>query len=109
MEACPVVLFAGRAVSLPTELRKIVFSWGALDDTAPGHCLALGHGSMYNHDNPANIRYGADLVTRSLRFVAIRDIAMGEELTINDNAEGGGHAGSDSWFTGQGIRPYRPD
>ncbi|KQV53499.1 hypothetical protein ASC95_12265 [Pelomonas sp. Root1217] len=107
VESCPVVLFTGAYTSVPEEVRKLLFNWGVLAHTTSGHCLALGYGSMYNHENPANMRYEADVELRLLRFVAIRDIAVDEELTVNYNAVGGGHVSErDTWFTGQGVEPY---
>lgn len=53
------------------------------------HAVALGYGSLFNHDNPASLRYEADPGNLSLRFIATRDIAAGEELTINYNAPQG--------------------
>jgi hypothetical protein len=109
VELCPVILFQGSFASVPAEVRQILFNWGVLAGTGPMHCLALGYGSMYNHDNPANMRYEADVASRRLRFVAIRDITAGEELTVNYNAVGGGHESTaDTWFTGHGIEPYSP-
>lgn len=107
VEACPVVLFSGAYTSIPEEVRQLLFNWGVLANTTSGHCLALGYGSMYNHENPANMRYEADVAARALRFVAIRDIAVDEELTVNYNAVGGGHESErDTWFTNMGIEPY---
>lgn len=107
VESCPVVLFSGAYGSIPDEVRKLLFNWGVLANTASGHCLALGYGSMYNHENPANMRYEADADARVLRFVAIRDIAVDEELTVNYNAVGGGHESErDTWFAGMGVTPH---
>ncbi|MGM9485252.1 SET domain-containing protein-lysine N-methyltransferase [Roseateles sp. NT4] len=107
VEACPVVLFTGSYASIPGEVRKLLFNWGVLADTDSAHCLALGYGSLYNHENPANMRYEADADARLLRFVAIRDIAADEELTVNYNAVGGGHeSDQNTWFTGMGVEVY---
>jgi hypothetical protein len=107
VESCPVVLFTGSYASVPEEVRKLLFNWGVLANTQAGHCLALGYGSMYNHENPANMRYEADAEANVLRFVAIRDIAVDEELTVNYNAVGGGHeSDQNTWFTGMGVEVY---
>lgn len=109
VELCPVILFTGTFASVPQEVRRILFNWGVLAGTRETHCLALGYGSMYNHDNPANMRYEADVGAQGLRFIAIRDIGEGEELTVNYNAVGGGHeSDSDTWFTTQGVQPFTP-
>lgn len=106
IESCPVVLFAGHFGSVPEEVRKILFNWGVLAGGGSMHCLALGYGSVYNHENPANMRYEADVGGRVLRFVAIRDIAEDEELTVNYNALGGGHQSeADTWFARMGVTP----
>jgi hypothetical protein len=107
VEACPVVLFSGLFGSVPEEVRKLLFNWGVLADVRSTHCLALGYGSLYNHANPANMRYEADAPASVLRFIATRDIGVDEELTVNYNAIGGGHESTaDTWFTGMGVRPY---
>jgi SET domain-containing protein len=48
--------------------------------------LALGYGSLYNHSYRPNARYEED-GPDSMLFRAIRDIAKGEEITINYNGE----------------------
>ena len=48
--------------------------------------LALGYGSLYNHSYEPNARY--DDVGRSTKvYTAIRDIAAGEEITVNYNGD----------------------
>ena len=107
VEVCPVILFTGSFASVPDEVRKLLFNWGVLADVSSAHCLALGYGSLYNHENPANMRYEADSAANVLRFIAMRDIAIDEELTVNYNAIGGGHESTtDTWFTGMGVQPY---
>ncbi|MEO8523479.1 MAG: SET domain-containing protein-lysine N-methyltransferase [Caldimonas sp.] len=108
VEVCPVVLFSASFAEVPEEVRKILFNWGALSRTnTDEHCLALGYGSIYNHANPANMRYEGDAVAKVLRFVAIRPIAVGEELTVNYSSEGGGHQSPDNdWFTRMGVTRY---
>lgn len=106
VETCPVILLSDSYASIPDEVRKLLFNWGVLANATSRHCLALGYGSMYNHDNPANMRYEADAAAGVLRFVAVRDIAAGEELTVNYNAQGGGHESeADTWFNGMGVSP----
>jgi SET domain-containing protein len=48
--------------------------------------LALGYGSLYNHSYRPNARYD-DLGQRTKVFTALRDIAPGEEITINYNGD----------------------
>ena len=107
VEACPVIVFSAQFAGVPPEVRSILFNWGILAKTQDAHCLALGYGSMYNHGNPANMRYEGQADARVLRFIAIRPIAEGEELTVNYSAEGGGHESPDNdWFKRMGQTPY---
>ena len=46
--------------------------------------LALGYGSLYNHSYRPNARYD-DVGRQTKVFTALRDIAPGEEITINYN------------------------
>ena len=106
IEACPVVLFSGSFADIPDEIRKLLFNWGVLANQRNTHGLALGYGSLYNHDNPSNMRYEADPNLPLLRFIAVRAIEQDEELTVNYNAHGGGHVSEeDTWFTRMGIKP----
>ena len=84
---------------LPGLLQTYVFDWETLAGVVGAHALALGFGCMYNHHNPANLRYVADARESHMKFIAVRDIAAGEELTINYNAEGGAPTCDDNnWF-----------
>jgi hypothetical protein len=93
--------------AIPEEVRSLLFNWGVLASSTNRHCLALGYGSMYNHANPSNMRYEADGHAMCLRFIAVRDIAADEELTVNYNANGGGHQSeSDTWFHHMGVSVF---
>lgn len=107
VEACPVVLFPGAFNAVPDAVRKLLFNWGVLAQVQNTHCLALGYGSLYNHGNPANLRYEADAHAGVLRFIAVRAIVQDEELTVNYNAVGGGpHSCDDTWFERMGVTPF---
>lgn len=69
-----------------TNLYHYAFDWGV--DGAQA-ALALGLGSMYNHDITPNVYYLRRPSERSLDFFALRDIQPGEELLINYNGEPG--------------------
>ncbi|MGH9224742.1 MAG: SET domain-containing protein-lysine N-methyltransferase, partial [Acidimicrobiales bacterium] len=60
------------------------FSWrDGTDDTA----VALGVCSLLNHSYTPNVYSQRHLRERVLEFLALRDIAEGEELTMNYNGE----------------------
>ncbi len=62
-------------------LARYVFHWGEGQIA-----LALGYGSLYNHSYRPNARYN-DVGPQTKAFQALRDIAPGEEVTVNYNGE----------------------
>jgi SET domain-containing protein len=104
IEECPVVVVKATLEDLPADLQRIVYDWEFLAGPKSTLAVALGFGSMYNHADPANMRYEADRKQRTLRFFAVRDVKADEELTINYAAEGGSPTGNDNdWFERMGI------
>jgi len=110
VEESPVVLLEGPYQTFPPELKTLVFNWGKLTGSGKAQALALGYGSLFNHDNPANLRYSPDPENLTMRFYAVREILPGEELTINYNAVGGlAEWHDDNWFERMGIKPIFSD
>lgn len=106
VELCPVLVIDAAATKLPQPINTRVFDWAKLAKSKQHSALALGYGSMYNHDNPANMRYEADATKLFLRFIAIRDIEESEELTINYNGLGGvAEWHNNSWFDRMKVQP----
>lgn len=102
VEVAPVIVL--RPHTLPRIVATVLFNWGELAKIPNTWAIAFGYGSLYNHANPANLRYEADVEGRAVRFIAVQDIAVGEELTINYNARGGGPTWpNDHWFETFGI------
>ena len=60
------------------------FRWGP--DGREG-AIALGYGSLYNHSYTPNAYYVRQLERVSIDFIALRDIAAGEEIRTNYNGE----------------------
>lgn len=60
------------------------FRWG--QDGRDG-AIALGLGSLYNHSYTPNARYVKHFDRRSIDFIALQDIAAGEEIRTNYNGE----------------------
>jgi hypothetical protein len=105
VEICPVVVVRGSFWKLPVELQRLVFGWHLLASEPGTHALALGFGSLYNSANPANMRFEADRQRAVLRFIAVRSIAAGEELTINYSSTGGGaESSTNDWFKRLNIK-----
>ena len=108
IEVCPVITFETPSEALPEVLDRLVYDWEVLANKPGTDALALGFGSLYNDDNPANMRYEAIPTEAVLRFIAVRDIKDNEELTINYSARGGGATWhDDNWFDGKEVTPVR--
>ena len=107
VEVAPVVIMD----DVPDSLQTYVFHWSCLaygDENGNLSALTLGFGSMYNHNNPANMRYEADLENLAMRFIAVEIIEEGTELTINYNTMGGGATcDDDNWFGRHKIEPIK--
>lgn len=67
-----------------TVLFHYTFSWGANLKQA---AIGLGYASLYNHSFAPNARYLLQRDDHLIHFVALREIAAGEEITINYNGE----------------------
>ena len=108
VEACPIIILLRPAAQLPPRIKTIVFSWKDLRKTSPSSALVLGLGSIYNHDNPSNMRYEAIPENEAMHYITVRDVQKDEELTVNYNAGGGGPTSdNDSWFKEHGIELLR--
>ncbi len=106
IEICPVIVFPADWDDMPKEIQRVVYAWGHLTNGPPSNCIAMGWGSMYNHENPANVRYTADAENNCMVFTAARNIEAGEELTINYNETVGDiHSTEDVWFKNTGVKP----
>lgn len=108
VETAKVLIIEEKKKKLPDELYTYVFDWGNPPYTeVPSSALALGYGSLYNHANPANLRVKSNPSACTLIFVAARDIAIDEELTINYNSKGGGPSWfQDLWFRSHGLKIF---
>src|SRR5207248_1551320 len=58
--------------------------------------IALGNASLYNHSYSPSARYVSRIPERVIEFVATRDIAAGEEITVNYNRDHESH--KPVWF-----------
>jgi SET domain-containing protein len=106
VEVSPVVIVMNGA-PVVREINLLLFNWSRLVTGKSGlqSAIALGYGSLYNGDNPANMRYEANAEKYELRFIAARDIELGEELTINYSGErGSSFSQNNSWFERMNIK-----
>jgi uncharacterized protein len=82
IEIVPVLVLAEEDME-QTELAGYCFLWGRNKVALP-----LGYGALYNHSIAPNAEY-VDRAPRTKLFRALRDIAPGEEITINYNGTPG--------------------
>lgn len=67
-----------------TILQNYIFEWQP--DGQNLCCMALGTIPMYNHSYKSNCEYYMEYDENTMYVQAVRDIAAGEELTVNYNA-----------------------
>lgn len=95
IEVCPVIVVpkAELPVLHKTILHDYYFLWGEkMEDAA----IALGFGSLYNHELNPNANFILDIENNTIDILAIKEISPGDEITINYH----GVPGDDSalWF-----------
>ena len=86
IETAPVILIPAAEWPHiePTVLALYIYNFGPT--AAEEHAaIALGYGSLYNHSYTPNAKYIKSWEEQVIRFVALRDIEPGEEITINYN------------------------
>jgi uncharacterized protein len=95
IEAVPVIVIPAEQWPHvePTVLALYIFNFGPEGEHA---AIALGYGSLYNHSYLPNAEYAKSWEERLIRFIALRDIAAGEEITVNYNGTPGDR--SPIWF-----------
>lgn len=81
VEVCPVIVVRAEEIDAleTTSLRDHWYGWGDDGDAA----VAMGHGSFYNHAEDPTCTYEVHEVLDALVVTATRDVAAGEELTID--------------------------
>ncbi len=88
IEICPVIAIPKAQLPIihKTILHDYYFLWGEdMDECA----IALGFGSLYNHEVHCNANFILDLENHTIDIVAIKDIPSGSEITLNYHGEPG--------------------
>ncbi len=95
IEICPVIIIPKNQLSIihTTVLHDYYFLWGDLSEEA---AIALGFGSLYNHQISPNASYEMDFENLCINIYSINHIPAGEEITINYNGESGNN--EKLWF-----------
>ena len=86
IEICPVIVIPNKEVELihQTILHDYYFVWG---EDQKGCAITLGYGSLYNHSYSANTEFFLDYDNQTIDFICVKDIAPGEEITVNYNGD----------------------
>ncbi len=86
IERAPVIVIPGEQWRTleQTDMFHYYFAWG---EKLEAGAVALGYGSLYNHSFQPNAHFEYDVDNRFISYYALRDIAPGEEITINYNGE----------------------
>jgi SET domain-containing protein len=88
IEVCPVIIIPKSQLPIihKTVLHDYYFLWGEdMDECA----IALGFGSLYNHEIHSNANFILDLEHLTIDIVAIKAIPAGAEITLNYHGEPG--------------------
>jgi len=88
IEICPIIFIPKSELPIihKTILHDYYFLWGEdMEDCA----IALGYGSLYNHEIHPNANFILDIEEKTIDIVAIKDIEAGSEITINYHGEPG--------------------
>jgi SET domain-containing protein len=82
IEAAPVVVVPREEIAHleETALRDYNFLWG---DDEKDAAIMFGLCSLCNHSYEPNTRFFLRLAEQTIEFIALRDIAAGEEITHN--------------------------
>lgn len=88
IEICPIIKLKKEELKTihNTSLHDYYFLWGEQRDIP---VLALGNGSIYNHNTNPNSDFILDFEDESIEIVAIKNINAGTEITINYHGEPG--------------------
>lgn len=86
IEEAPVIAMSAedRVNIDKTLLHDYIFAWGKNEDEC---CMALGFIPIYNHSYQSNCEYFMDFEEEIIQVKTVREIAAGEELTINYNGD----------------------
>jgi len=86
IEQCPIILLNEKETETirKTLLRNYYFMWGN-DKNHHKAGICLGFGSLYNHSYKPNATYKKLYDQSIITFVAIKNITLDEEITVNYN------------------------
>lgn len=86
IERCPVLVvpIAEKDLIDKSSLYYYYYAWEPDDD---GMAFMLGYGSIYNHSFKPNAIFERNMASGYMDYIAIKDIAPDQEITVNYNGE----------------------
>ncbi len=89
LEYAPVIIIPNEEWDLVSGsiVASYCFTWGKADDAA----IPLGRCSLFNHSYTPNAYAQIHMRDKVIEFLALRDIELGEEITLNYNGEPDDH------------------
>ncbi len=95
IEICPLVIVPPDQVKMihDTILHDYYFLYPEPEGSA---CIALGYGSLYNHQVSRNAKVSYDLANHELHIICIKEIEAGNEIFID--YEDGEKSKDGLWF-----------
>jgi SET domain-containing protein len=69
-----------------TKLYDFAFEWSG-EGPSITHALAMGTGEFINHSYEPNAKYSMDYEKKLIVFETIKDVAAGQEITVNYNGD----------------------
>ena len=95
IEVCPLIMIPKDQLATihQTVLHDYYFLWPTDEGKA---CMALGYGSIYNHDFEPNAEVIFDLNTTEIVIQSLKTIDVGDEITIDYT--GGIRESTRLWF-----------
>ncbi len=83
IESCPIIYLTEE--DYPLAKKTTLLNYYFLNEPEDRSAIALGFGSLYNHSYEPNSTYKKRLDEGWIDFVALKDIAPDEEITVNYN------------------------
>ena len=101
IESCPILYLTEN--DYPLAKQTTLLNYYFLNEPENRSAIALGYGSLYNHSYEPNATYKKRFEEGFIDFVAIKDIGVGEEITVNYNY-GNPDSKKDLWI--KEIKPF---
>ncbi len=95
IERCPIIEIPKENLTSleASNLLNYIYFFGKRKDK---QLIALGYGSIYNHNYIPNAKYRIMPKERTIEFISIKNIKKDEEITVN--YVGGNNKNAPLWF-----------